>query len=101
MQAPRAFLRSVAKAVFEATRKADGGILVDEASRFANFVWETWSRSGTADERRAEFQLLARAPAEAVRALANQAASEVSKEHTPEFRSRLEAYLASIPRRVR
>ncbi len=101
MQAPAAFLRLVARFVFNAAEGAEGGNLIDDRPRRAEDVWAAWSRSRTAADRRVEILALARAPAKAVGSLAERIAAEAAPNRSPAFRARLATGLGFIPHLIR
>ena len=101
MQAPAALFRFVARSVHDAVGAADGGALLDNLPRLADVVWDAWSRTGTAAERRIEILTLARAPADAIAPLAREIAAAAALDRSPEFSARLATYLTLIPRLIR
>ncbi len=101
MPAPIAFFRSILRSLFDSASEVEGGGQFHEMPRRAGAVWDAWSRTSTAADRRVELLSLARAPAGAIPPLAKQIVTETVADRPPEIRARLETVLTLIPRLIR
>lgn len=111
MSANFALLKCVAKALLKLGLKSaiDGGPAGDFAADFAAeaFVdvsagaYEQWSKQKDEEQRRAELQAIAQAPADRLRAEVAQILREVASSQPKDVRQVLESYLRQVPATIR
>src|SRR5262245_14271110 len=98
MHTPFALLRFVARAALNAVSGGMAGDFVfDVLPQMSKDVWGWWGKERTPEERKAELQALASAPATEVHQQIHLITNEVAADQPPEVKARLETYLTQMP----
>jgi hypothetical protein len=102
METPFALLKFIAKASLNAVGGGFAGDLVmDVMPGVFRDVWGRWSKDRTDEQRRAELEALAQAPAEQVKKAAKEEAASAASGRPPGEVLALETYLTMVPGTLR
>jgi formylglycine-generating enzyme required for sulfatase activity len=102
MKSPFALLRAIGRGVLNAV---GGGVLgevvVDLLPDVARDAWDWWKKDRTPEQRRAEIEALAQAPAPEIREQIEETVAAVASDRPPEVQLALSLYLSQVPAAVR
>jgi formylglycine-generating enzyme required for sulfatase activity/serine/threonine protein kinase len=102
MQTPFAILRVLCRALLDAVGGVvAGNLVIDALPDVARDVWTWWSKERSPEQRRAELEAMALAPAAAVEEAVRQAVAEVAGGRPAEVQEFLVRFLAHVPVAVR